>query len=351
MSIPFNRVFKHLLFWLAFWLIYIYLAYSDRTGFQVVAVIYFWKILVQAFAAYVLVYLIIPRFLNRKKYLLFTVICFTWTYITYMLLTASRVGYLEPSYTWFFRESSKHALYLDQDFAARCLNIRLFLDSIPWLFLPAAVMGLIRFYTDQLRLVRIEEEKKSMELKLLREQLNPHFLFNTLNNLYALALKKDERTADSVARLTGILDHMLHKGNERYTDILQEMSLIGHYVALEKLRYGDRFTFTLVQQIDEPVKVPPLLFTSCLENAFKHGVKNDIRASYIYMEVRTVKGKIHFRIENSKPAYTHQSPPPKDQLGMENIRNQLNILYPHKHVLSVEQSPEKFSLSLVLENA
>jgi hypothetical protein len=338
-----KRLLGHLAFWLAFYLLYLQQKYSVYLDLKTGAYVLFWRVLGQMQAAYGLIYYLIPKFLNHKKYFLFIVLSLVWTYLVFAFQVLIRYYYLEPAYPVFFYDVPAKPL-LD-----RITSFSVYIDFVPWGFTPAVVMGLIRYYKDQQRLSKIEEEKKSLELKFLKNQMNPHFLFNTLNNLYALALKKDERTPLVIAKLAEILDFMLYKSNEDLINLDKETMLIENYLMLEKLRYGeDRMSIAFTMEINESLNVPPLLLLTFIENAIKHGVINEPDKATIHIDLKTKDQEIYFSIRNSKPQNASPGDKERKPIGLVNIRQQLDLLYPGKHTLTIEDNKELFIVNLKL---
>ncbi|HXD76686.1 MAG TPA: histidine kinase [Puia sp.] len=173
---------------------------------------------------------------------------------------------------------------------------------------------------------RLVREKLETELKFLRNQTNPHFLFNTLNNIYALARKRSDETADVVMKLSKLLRFMLYETRNAQIPISDEIKVLDDYIELEKLRYNDRLTVSFIREIDndnEPIA--PLLLIPFVENAFKHGASESRFESYINLELTLQKGILEFNIENSKE---ENGKTDKDgNIGLSNVRRQLELLY------------------------
>ncbi|OXA98610.1 hypothetical protein B0A75_14290 [Flavobacterium oncorhynchi] len=217
------------------------------------------------------------------------------------------------------------------------------------MFFPASVIGLIRFYKNQQHLSKVEEEKKSMELKTLKNQLNPHFLFNTLNNLYTLTLKKDDKAPEVIAKLSEILDFVLYRCNEDYVSIEKEIALIENYIALEKLRYSEnRLDISFTKDIQESNKISPLIVLTFIENAFKHGVINETEKASIRLKLESKKQQIIFSIENTKPQNDFAAISNKSKIGLINVRKQLDLLYPKKHKIEIRETQTHYTAKLCL---
>ncbi|NML23132.1 histidine kinase [Pseudoflavitalea sp. G-6-1-2] len=189
-------------------------------------------------------------------------------------------------------------------------------------------------------------EKHSTELKYLRNQTNPHFLFNTLNNIYALARKKSDETAEVVMKLSKILRFMLYETSKDQIMLSQEIKMLDDYLELEKIRYNERLTITFDKDIDdESQPVSPLLLLPFVENAFKHGVSETRFNSYVYIALTLRDGMLTFTIENTKE--DNGSDEVTDSIGLSNVRRQLQLMYAD-HTLEVYCKPTTFKVHLTI---
>ncbi len=202
-----------------------------------------------------------------------------------------------------------------------------------------------RQHASTLREAILQREKTEAELKYLKGQVNPHFLFNTLNNIYSLARKGSDQTAEAVMRLSKIMRFVLFESGRNDLLLKDELALIQDYIQLEKLRYTDRLDIRYTQNIDDPAqRIAPLLLIHFVENAFKHGASESRNQSFIDINVTLLKGTLHAKIVNSK---SHENGERKNSIGMENIKRQLHILYP-KHTLMIHPTVDMFSVELTI---
>jgi two-component system LytT family sensor kinase len=339
-----KKIGFHLLFWMSFYLIHLTTnKYNYHNNFHL-AYIFIWHIVLQAIATYVLLDFIIFKLLNKRKYFVAAITFLGWLYImaSALIIVRHYLATIFPEYFKYFNDSSKLLL-------VKLTSVGFLLTNVYWVFFPAVVMGLIQFYRNQQRLSKVEEEKKSMELKVLKNQLNPHFLFNTLNNLYALTLKKDDKAPEIIAKLSEILDFVLYRCNDDFVCIKMETKLLENYISLEKLRYNEnRLDIKFTKDIHEDSKISPLILLTFVENAFKHGVINETEKAVIHMNLQTKKQQIVFSIENTKPQNKTARAFGKSQIGLENVRKQLDLLYPKKHQLEIEEDQKKFVVKLTL---
>ena len=170
------------------------------------------------------------------------------------------------------------------------------------------------------------KEKLGAELKFLRNQTNPHFLFNTLNNIYALARKKSDDTAEAVMKLSKLLRFMLYESGKDLITITEEIKILDDYLELEKIRYNERLAVTFKKEIDNEMQtIAPLLLLPFIENAFKHGVSETRFNSHINIGMKLKLGQLTFHIENSKE--NGNADTVKDNIGLSNVRRQLELMY------------------------
>ncbi|RQO42621.1 hypothetical protein DBR39_01740 [Chryseobacterium sp. KBW03] len=344
--IDLKRTALHCLYWILF-LLFFFSNKSDNEDSYAFIVIYSCKILAQAAVAYGLIYWIIPETLNKKKYLFFIISALGWFYIVFALLMTLKFYYLEPRFPTFFDDWLGHTMTVRE----RLTSGKLIVREFSFITYPVIILGFISFNRKQQRLLKLEEEKRSIELKVLKNQLNPHFLFNTLNNLYTLTLKKDDKAPEVIAKLSEILDFVLYRCNEDYVSVEKEITLIENYIALEKLRYDEnRLDILFTKDIQESNKISPLIVLTFIENAFKHGVINETEKATIRLNLESKKGQIIFSIENTKPQNECARISEKSKIGLENVRKQLDLLYPKKHQLEIEETKTFYTVKLCLKN-
>jgi two-component system LytT family sensor kinase len=226
------------------------------------------------------------------------------------------------------------------------------LQSISYcLFVLAFVTGIavsIKLIRLNIRQKITEQEllkkKLEMELQFLKAQSNPHFLFNTLNNIYGLARKKSDKTADVVLRLSAMLRYMLYETAKESIEIESEIQIINDYIELEKLRYTKRLEVIFKHSIDNyKEKIAPLILLPFVENAFKHGAGESRFQSYIAIDLELKGKKLSYQIKNSKEeAHLNQD---ADAIGLNNIKRQLELIYPD-HLLTIENNAKEFIVKL-----
>jgi LytS/YehU family sensor histidine kinase len=193
------------------------------------------------------------------------------------------------------------------------------------------------------QLLRIE--KQEAELNYLKSQTNPHFLFNTLNNIYALARERSALAPESILRLSKILRFMLYEAGGAYIAIEQELKIIRDYVALEQLRYDESLHVSFNHDVEDMQQaLPPLLLIPLVENAFKHGVSETRGLPFVDIHLSVTQRRLAFVVKNSTEAVTWEGGV-KENIGLSNLRRQLELLY-SDYSLSVEQRDAVFTATL-----
>lgn len=194
----------------------------------------------------------------------------------------------------------------------------------------------------------LESQRLQSELKFLKSQINPHFFFNTLNNLYALTLKKSDLAPEIVLRLSEMMRYMLYESNEKEVSLNKEIAYVKNYLELEKLRQGDKFeiNFNLTGKLNDQ-KIAPLMFIPFLENTFKHGLDNQIKSGFVNIDLDLNQDSVHLEIENSKPPSVEKKKRSySGGIGLENVKKRLKLLYPKKHELNIVDKPNSFKVLL-----
>ena len=192
-------------------------------------------------------------------------------------------------------------------------------------------------------------EKKEAELNYLKSQTNPHFLFNTLNNIYSLARDKSDLAPESILRLSKILRYMLYETGGAYIAIEQELKIVNDYIALEKLRYDDSLHINFNYDIEDMKQaLPPLLLVPLVENAFKHGASETRARPFVDIHLSIKQRQLSFIVKNSSGALTERNV--KENIGLSNLRRQLELLYKDFN-LSVQQNGSVFIATLKINLA
>jgi two-component system, LytTR family, sensor histidine kinase AlgZ len=277
----------------------------------------------------------LPEFLFKKKIVLFLAIFA----IAFSVIVYSRIQ-LERYFIDGFSGKEEY-LYRPR------FVVQLFFSNLSIVIF----VSLLRFATDWLDLQttrkEIEKEKLTAELNFLKAQVNPHFLFNTLNNLYYLAYSKSENTAEVIEKLSRMMRYMIYDSNYPQVQLSKEIEYMQNYISLEKLRLSDKVKINFSIEGDtDSVMITPLILITFLENAFKHGVTNTSQESWINVTLESKPEQLHFAVSNSKPGVSNVDQ--KSGIGLQNVKRRLELSYPEKHVLQMNELPTEFRVQLYL---
>ncbi|MCX8534179.1 sensor histidine kinase [Chryseobacterium luquanense] len=226
-----------------------------------------------------------------------------------------------------------------------------YFDAFPGIIIVMGIM--IIGYAIQHFLLRIKKERQIQtqqtvaELTLLKSQISPHFLFNVLNSLYSLSLKKSDETPNVILKLSDILRYSLYEAQEKEISISQEIHILNTYIDIERLRLPESASMTFLHDtINESVKIAPMLLLPLIENAFKHGTDSTIGHSYINASLIGNDNRLIFTCENN---FKESARKEVGGIGIENIRKRLQLIYPLRHQFKIEKNSELFKISLEIK--
>ena len=290
--------------------------------------------------AYVIIYCFVPWFLIKEKYVSFLLVYSIWIMMGFFFNFGIRYFILFP-------------LRVPPELLAktRADNSQVFrtagflvMNMMAMFALPITVFK--RWVIKQELASRFEKEKINAELQLLKAQLHPHFLFNTLNNLYSLVREKSERAPKMLLRLSGLLSYVLYECKADEVLLSKEISVIKDYVALEQERYGERLDVSLNFSGDiEERMIVPMLFQPFIENAFKHGTSEQLGKVWMSIDLSVKKNQLYFKIINSCDKNNNID---HEGIGINNVRKRLELLYAEKFQLQNEREENVYVVSLTI---
>jgi len=211
--------------------------------------------------------------------------------------------------------------------------------------IPLAI--LVEWFTQENKIDKLQGEQTETELSLLKQQINPHFFFNTLNNVYAMSLTKDEHTSEGILQLSDLMRYVIYKGQEKAVSLSEEVKYIDDFLELQKLRLHKNLDLQFEKTIeDEEIRIPPLLFIILVENAFKHGIEGAEGDSYLHIHLSQNKSKLVFSCKNSLEQGTLST---ESGLGLTNLKRRLELLYPEKHKLEIEEYLDSYRAVLTID--
>jgi len=270
------------------------------------------------------------HFFNTKRYLL------------YIVLVIATIVVFSPLFY----------LYFSNVFGTKNNLLQWMTDIVFVLIITMAIKFVKHGFQQRLQLHEIKAKQLQTELSLLKSQINPHFLFNTLNNLFSMALEQGDKTvAEGISRLSHLMRYMIHESGDEEVDLGKEIEQLDRFIELHKLRFTDedniRIRFTVVGETNG-IQVPPMILMPFVENAFKHGISLRERST-IDMNLSVNGDRLTFSVENTVHTSMQWMRKGESGLGLENVKRRLQLLYPNRHELSIERDDRKCAARLVLK--
>jgi sensor histidine kinase YesM len=333
-----KRIAYHLLFWVVIFVyntLYLGFLWNDYTSsfYEFAIILPFYIGIV-----YFNVYYLIPRYLAKQNYPVYfalLLLAMVLTVVSFQILTNQLVisNFCPTSYKRFplfdTRKTLKEAFHTTS-LMALVTGIKLTKDWV----------------SQQQKIQTIEKQNVKNELEFLKSQIQPHFFFNTLNNLYSLSVRKSDLAPEVVLKLSDLMSYMLYESDNQETTLKKEIDHIQNYLALESLRFGQRLRLDF--QIDgntDHKRVPPLLLLPFIENAFKHGTSHETGELDIRILLKTTPQHLIFEVSN--PRFEQKNNRKKHKgLGLKNVKRRLDLLYAKNHVLNIQETDNQYSISL-----
>lgn len=342
-----KRVIQHVLFWIALLILSISRDVNQYQSdpFLTLFVDICAEFIFQIATSYAIAYYLIPRLYFTRKYISFSLSIILLVYISSALCRYITIYVAEPIVRIPpLEQESIYEILTEIGYLIRRYTLPIFSSTVLFLF----TKFFIDYQREREHSLLLKNEKSDMELKTLRAQLNPHFLFNTLNNIYSLSVAGSTKAPESIGKLADILDTVLYKCNTDFVFISDEVELLKNYIELEKLRYDERLEVNFETHIASNNMIPPLILLSLVENAFKHGAGKDSGSPKIWITVDTDQSETKFIIKNT--VYELQNSKKKTNIGFANIHRQLKLLYGINYSLETTISGHLFEAHLVLIN-
>ncbi|WP_294219811.1 sensor histidine kinase [uncultured Chryseobacterium sp.] len=292
----------------------------------------------QVIGANFIYFILVRKYFDSGRYFDCTVFLLMSLYILGVMNRIFIVYLAEPLFADYPQDSLAD-IFTDIQYLLFCY----ILPIISGAFIFTSIMFMLRYKNEKHSRLQLQKEKAELELKVLKSQLNPHFLFNTLNNIYSLALSDSEATAPSVGRLSDILDYVLGKGQHKMISVSEEMKIIRDYIGLEKLRYDERLTVEVLEKVPFPASVPPLLYLSLVENAFKHGAEKTGGKVEIFISLVSGPESAVFHVENSCSGNKTEE---GLGIGLQNVRQQLELYYAGRYSFDLEKRKDRFLITI-----
>jgi sensor histidine kinase YesM len=350
------RLQRHTAFWVAWWL-FAGIIYSIG---PILTTVPYWLNLLRTlaesaaylplhcFLAYSIIYFIIPRFLLKGKYVVAVISVIAAFFITalmsillaYTVILEVRSWFVVVPLEWIQLSGSKfmHGLMA---------GLR---GGITVGGMAAAIKLMKHYYVKEQRNLQLQKEKSDVQLQLLKAQVHPHFLFNTLNNIYSHTQGKAPIASQLVMGLSDMLRFMLYEGDQAMVPLSRELKMVQDYINLEKIRYDDRLDVHIDLPADcDNLYITPMLLLPLVENCFKHGTSHMLEQPWLSLHVRLERDTMHMKLINGKPPDAISQPMEHAGIGIRNVRTRLELLYPGKHLLTITDDPDVYVVNLQIQ--
>ncbi len=336
-------ILLHSLFWTAVWFFFVY--FFSYNSNNTVYVLWFSSFLlpVTMLVSYFVVYFLIPKYLLQKKYRLFAL----YSFYTLVLSTYLIVLTIFGSFLFFANLKITNMPPMSRNFIFVIILVYLIVFIISFVsILNHNFKNISKNKELQNKILETQLEFKNQELQYLKKQIHPHFLFNTLNTIYGLALKQSKDTPEIILKLSNLLDYILYQINKPKVSLKEEISHLKEYIDLEKIRFQDRLNVKFIfNEIDDNILIAPMLLIPFVENAFKHG---SIVNGYLEIEIKLVLtgNQLVFFVKN----FALNDKQEKKGIGLENIKKRLDLLYADNYSLSIENKDNWFTVNLLISD-
>ena len=337
-----NRIWYHVIYWVIFIFLYPIFYNTLFSGEIVNYLVQVKSVALGCFyiilATYFITYILIPRFLLKKKFFLFILIYLA----TFIVLIFIDIIFTKNIILPLLKTNSA---FFDK-FYLRPLSFNLILNTFAITHSEILIFIIVRFLINYIKHFFEKEKLKTKmvetELNMLKGQIHPHFLFNTLNNIYTLSIDGDnKKVSETIEKLSEILRYTIYECNNKLISLDKEVTIINNYIELEKLRYSNLKLETSFPDNVNHIYVIPLLFFTFVENAFKHGTSKSIKNKWLKIKLEIIKDEIHFIVRNSKSEVVQTDHLNYSQgIGLENAKKRLALCF----------GKENYSLEIKNEN-
>jgi len=336
MKIVRSTVLQHLLFWIICFYILLHLFASSS---QLLPIDYIYTvifIITLMLPVYINLLLWIPRYLQQGSYIAYGVLVLATlgvgTYFN-LILFDKLIDYVLPGYYFISYYEFTDLLKFFVTFITATSLLKL---SKEW----------IQLNESRERMQQLEKEKLTAELRALMNQVNPHFLFNSLTVLYSLALRKAGETPEAIIKLSDILRYVIYESNAMYVSLQSEVKVLRDYIHLQRYRIGSEAAINFDVALEEDVSIAPMILLQLVENSFKHGIKGDTGHTFINMQLKADQHQIDFVIENNKGQGEEFDKNQVKGIGLHNIRERVRLLYGNKGIFEVAETANTFRVHL-----
>jgi sensor histidine kinase YesM len=338
-----KRLVIHLLFWTLFVLAGSFIfSYQQSFPYYFFLLNFLVHLPVFIIYTYCVVYYLVPVFLLNKQY---------WKFFMFLIATTILADFIRI----LVAKHVYYALFIPEILHPKeWISFDIFFLNLFWIVSPAVVFAMFKYYKNWINTQNLanEAERKRLatELQLLKAQLNPHFLFNTFNNLYVLALQKSDKTPSVISRMSNLFHYILYECNAVEVPVSKEIKLIEDYIQLETLRYSDRLKISFEKEVENSeCLIPPMLLYTFVENCFKHGCSPDPGLPWIKLLIHVSHDSFLFEASNSIHEGNHEAFELKGGVGLMNVKRRLELIYPKNHQLEIRKENDTFFVRLRIQ--
>ncbi len=334
------KISSHVLSWLTFLIIAHVIHDVESESIIRVGIAYNFVFIITFY--YLNMYILIPRLLSKNYFIL---------YIFILIISTFTVYYITKFNLDFIIKNNLHDhLFIKCIPINNINNPNLPLRSAMLVFIAFAVSTSIKvtqtLFENEENRKEIERERIKSELAYLKSQINPHFLFNTLNSIYSIANKESKKTAEAIVKLSGLMRYVLYESDNEFAPLINEIEYILDYIELQKLRIFDNVNITFQSQGEfKNHYIEPLLLIPIIENAFKHGVDSSTNTS-ININIKIEGKEFTMQVKNT---ILEQDSNKESGIGLSNLKKRLEMLYVNNHLLLIDKDDKIFRVKLVLK--
>jgi len=295
---------------------------------------------------YVLMYWLLPNYVYKRKNYFLTGAITAGVLLTFYIVAAI-FKYSPAVYNLIAGMTGGGAISLSAMIQVVMIDQ---LSSLPIILGFALMIKLVkRWWLKQKETEQLSKEKTKAELQLLKAQIHPHFLFNTLNNIYFFTLTNSVQAPVMIKKLSGLLNYILHECDRPLVPLEKEIKMIQDYMALEKIRYAEQMQMTIdIDGNPDEKMIAPLLLIPFVENSFKHGASKMITHPWVTLNIKIENDRLRFIIRNSQPKI-NETATTKGNIGLKNVTKRLELLYPATHELNIVSEPDSYAVYLSLQ--
>jgi sensor histidine kinase YesM len=345
-----QRLYRHIIFWLLYYLFSVAVYFHDgleKIGFKKWIVLNlsegFFHVITQMIFCYTVLYFLLPKFLNKKRYVAFITGIFLLSFIVYWIYFLEHIFIFKAIHF-------KAGMKFRPTAVVYWFTLISFFTYFPVsTALVIVIKELKNFYLKQKENQLLTRENANAELQLLKAQIHPHFLFNTLNNIYSFTLSKSPEASGLVSKLSDTIHYMITDCKTDFVPLSKELKMLEDYIGLERVRYGDRLELFLEINNDyQNNLIAPLLMIPFVENCFKHGSSITRGKQWIRLIIQVNNGMLDFDLSNSKPKESI-STKNKNGIGLDNVKKRLALLYPGKHQLNISSADAVYNVKMQIK--